>query len=431
VETSDRPDPGEESFVLGYWDGILWAKRGMCERGARIGGARYSRFGQTMRGPNRLGLAYVVNSLNPGGTERLVVEMSRAFAVDFDVRVLCLDEPGVWARELRSDGIPVYSLWRQPGLDPAMPVKLARHFREQGAQIVHAHQCTAWFYSALARLLYPAPRLLLQEHGRFYPEMENRKRAMVHRLLIAMLTHRFVAVSEDVRSRLQRYEGLEGKEIKVIYNGATSAPPLAQDARDALRRELGFTPDCFVVGTVGRFDPIKNLPMLVDTFARASKGIANLRGLLVGDGPMFPEVRSLITRAGLSDRVRTTGFREDAHKVVQCMDLFVLSSFSEGTSMALLEAIAAGVPVVVTDVGGNPEIVVKDQSGWVVPSDSVTAMTEAILESQNHPHKRHAFSVVGRTRWEEQFTFERMVDAYRQLYKDMLSAKVCAQSRNR
>ncbi|MGH9890499.1 MAG: glycosyltransferase [bacterium] len=247
--------------------------------------------GETVRGTNRPGLVYVVNSLNPGGTERLVGEMSRAFAADFEVRIICLDEPGEWAGELRSDGIPVYSLWRQPGLDPAIPVKLARHFREQGARIVHAHQCTAWFYSAVARLLYPAPRLLLEEHGRFHPEVENRKRAMVNRFLIRRLTHRFVAVSEDVRSRLQRYEGLDAKEIEVIYNGVKPAPPLAQDARDALRRELGLAPDCFVVGTVGRFDPIKNLPMLVDGFARASKQIGNLRGLFVGDGPMFAEVR--------------------------------------------------------------------------------------------------------------------------------------------
>lgn len=375
-----------------------------------------------MRGTNRVGLAYVVNSLNPGGTEKLVVKMSRAFAVDFDVRVLCLDEPGEWAAELRSDGIPVYGLWRQPGIDPAMPFKLARHFREQGARIVHAHQCTAWFYSALARLLYPAPRLLFEEHGRFYPEVENGKRAMANRLLIARLTHRFVAVSEDVRSRLQRYEGLDAKEIEVIYNGATSAPPLAQGARDALRRELGFTPDCFVVGTVGRFDPIKNLPMLVDTIARASKEIANLRGLFVGDGPTFAEVRGQLERVGLSERVLMTGYRPDARTLVQCMDLFVLSSFSEGTSMALLEAIAAGVPVVVTNVGGNPEVIASG-AGWVVPSDSADDLTAAILEAIKDVSKRQQFATAGQRRFEERFTFDRMIDGYRQQYGTLLSIR--------
>lgn len=114
-------------------------------------------------------LAYVVNSLNPGGTEKLVAEMSFAFAAEFDIVVLCLDEPGLWANDLRDREIPVHCLWRQPGLDLAMPMRLAEHFRRCHTQIVHAHQCTPWFYAALSRLLYPAPRLLLEEHGRFFP----------------------------------------------------------------------------------------------------------------------------------------------------------------------------------------------------------------------------------------------------------------------
>lgn len=376
---------------------------------------------ETIPATNRSGLVHVVNSLNPGGTERLVVEMSRAFTADFDVRVLCLDEPGEWAGDLRSVGIPVYGLWRQAGFDPAIPVKLATHFREQGTQIVHAHQCTAWFYSALARLLYSKPRLLLEEHGRFYPEVENRRRAMANRLLIRRLTHRFVAVSEDVRARLRRYEGLEGNEIEVIYNGIRRASPLAPDVRGGLRREFGFTPNSFVVGTVGRFDPIKNLPMLVDSFAQASKEIGHLYGLFVGDGPVFAEVRGQIERAGLVDRVHMTGYRPDARTLVQCMDLFILSSFSEGTSMALLEAMAAGIPVVVTDVGGNPEIVRGGLTGWVVPSGDIDTMKAAIVEAASNTEKRTRLAAAGRWRFEERYTFDRMIDDYRKCYRALIS----------
>ena len=167
-------------------------------------------------------LAYVVHSLNPGGTEKLIVEMSLAFASEFDVAVMCLDEPGLWAAELRAKGIPVHCLWRQPGLDLAMPVRLANHFRRSNTQIIHAHQCTPWFYAALSRLLHSAPRLLLEEHGRFFPEVQNPKRVFVNRLLVRKLTHRFVAVSSDIRMRLQRYEGLNAERIEVIYNGAKS-----------------------------------------------------------------------------------------------------------------------------------------------------------------------------------------------------------------
>jgi len=371
--------------------------------------------------PARPALAYVVNSLHPGGTEKLVVEMSLAFTAEFDLRVLCLDEPGLWAGRLREQGIPVHGLWRQPGLDAAMPIKLARHFRQQRTRIVHAHQCTPWFYAALARLLYPVPRLLLEEHGRFFPEVENRKRAWFNRWIVKPLTHRVVAVSEDVRERLRRYEGLQHQAIAVVYNGVAPEPLLDAATRTALRREWGFAAEDFVVGTVGRFDPIKNLPLLVNSLARAGAKASNIRGLLVGDGPELGATRDLIERLRLTDRVRLTGFRDDARTLVQCMDLFVLSSFSEGTSMALLEAMAASVPVVVTAVGGNPEVVTRDQTGWVVPSNSVEALSAALLEAANHPGKRRTLADAGQRRFEERFAFGRMIEMYRQIYREMLA----------
>lgn len=371
---------------------------------------------------HRPALVYVVNALNPGGTEKLVVEMSRAFSREYELTVVCLDEPGSWGRQLRSEGIAVHCLWRQPGMDLSMPGKLARLFRSVKARIVHAHQCTPWFYSALSRLRYRAPRLLLEEHGRFYPEVENRARALVNRTMIRKLTHRFVAVSQDVRNRLERYEGLDGGQISVIYNGVSSPQPLSADERAALRAGLGFGPGDFVVGTVGRFDPIKNLPMLVQSIAQMAAELPELRGLLVGDGPEFPAIRAQVEVAGLSDRVRLTGFREDARRLAQCMDLFVLSSFSEGTSMALLEAMAAGVPVAVTAVGGNPEIVIAGETGWVVPSNDVPALRQAILGAVRDAAECERRAGAARRRFQEQFGLEQMMNHYRQLYRELLPA---------
>lgn len=375
-----------------------------------------------MTGPppaNRQRLAYVVNSLNPGGTERLVIDMSLAFATDYDVRVLCLDEPGSWAGRLRSEGVPVYCLWRQPGLDLAMPIRLARHFRRFGTHIVHAHQCTPWFYAALSRLLYPAPRLLFQEHGRFFPEVENRMRALVNRLLVRRLTHRFIAVSDDIRGRLRKYEGLDRDPIEVVYNGVKLGAPLTTQARESLRRELGYDAGNFVVGTAGRFDPIKNLPMLVGGLARAAARNDAIRGLLVGDGPVFADIQFRAREAGLSERVRLTGYRDDARQLIQCMDLFVLSSYSEGTSMALLEAMAAGIPVVVTGVGGNPEVVTGGETGWVVASGTVEELTAAILEAASDAPKRTRLAEGGRRRFEARYAFDRMIGNYRALYQSL------------
>jgi len=365
-------------------------------------------------------LVYVVNALHPGGTEKLVVEMSRAFAPEFRVRVVCLDEPGVWASELRMLGIPVYCLWRQPGLDLRMSLKLASLLRKWRAAIVHAHQCTPWFYAALARLLYRRPKLLLEEHGRFYPEPDRPLRRLVNRVLIRRLTHRFVAVSEDVRQRLGRYEGLDTAGVDVIYNGVRAEEPTSPKQREGSRQEWGFAASDFVVGMVGRFDPIKNLPMLVQALDAAHRREPRVHALLVGDGPELSSIRALVERLGQQDAVRLAGFRQDSRRLLQCMDLFVLSSFSEGTSMALLEAMAAEVPVVVTAVGGNPEIVIAGETGWVVPSGAVEALASVIVEAARDPQRCRRFGEAGRRRFAEQFMLEAMLANYRRIYGELL-----------
>ncbi|HNB66621.1 glycosyltransferase [Accumulibacter sp.] len=369
-------------------------------------------------------MAYVVNSLNPGGTERLVIEMSCAFQSTFDISVVCLDRPGLWSGELRKRGVPVHCMWRQPGLDVGMIWKIAQYCRDRDVRVIHAHQCTPWFYAGLSRMINGRPRLLLEEHGRFFPEIRNRARELVNRALINRLTHSFVAVSQDIKSRLVAFEGIPPSRIAVVYNGVRAAPALAGHERAGLRAQLGFAPDSFVVGTVGRFDSIKNLPLLVRCLANVKRENPGLAGLLVGDGPEFATIEMQLASCSLSDCVRLTGFRADARALVQCMDLFVLPSFSEGTSVALLEAMAAGVPVVVTSVGGNPELVSDGVTGWVVPSNEEAAMSAAILAAWRDPKLRDAYARAARQRFVESFEFDAMIANYQEVYASLLDSAV-------
>ncbi len=370
----------------------------------------------------RPGLAYVVNSLDPGGTERLVVEMGLAFAADFEVHVYTLDGPGAWAALLRQGGVPVIPLGRQPGIDLSVASRLAGHLRRTSARIVHAHQCSPWFYAALSRYLYRPPRLLLEEHGRFWPEPDSPRRRIANRLAIVPMTDRFVAVSEDIARRLVRYEGIPGGRIQVIRNGVTPAEPCCPAERARRRAELGLRPEEFVVGTVGRFDPIKNLPALVDALAEAARLVPALRGVFVGDGPQRGEIESRLRASGLAGRVITIGHREDVRRLVPCFDLFALASLSEGISVALLEAMSAGLPAVVTAVGGNTELVTDGDTGWVVPSDDRGALARAIVAAAADPAERARRGREGGLRFASQFTMTSMLEAYRVLYRELLGA---------
>jgi glycosyltransferase involved in cell wall biosynthesis len=368
-------------------------------------------------------LAYVVNSLNAGGTEKLVVEMGLAFSKEYALQVYCLDEPGLWASRLRDQGVAVHGLWRQPGIDLSIPYRLAGMLRQSGAQIIHAHQCSPWFYAALSRLLNSKPRMLLEEHGRFWPEPDSAKRRLVNQHLINRLTHRFVAVSQDIAARLTRYEGIPADRIDVIYNGVDAPDRPSVEEMLERRAALGIAPADFVIGTVGRFDPIKNLPMLIDALTVLCRSNSRVRGLLIGDGPERADITRRVHEAGLDGRIILTGHRDDARALLPCMDLFVLASFSEGTSVALLEAMSAGLPAVVTAVGGNPEIVIDGLTGWVVPSGDTNALTHAFEQAFSDAQGRVDRGAAGRSRFEKQFTVGAMLNAYRSIYASMLAGQ--------
>ena len=256
---------------------------------------------------SRIAIAYVVNSLDPGGTERLVVEMGLAFSDVYDVHVFTLDRPGAWAGRLRAAGISVVSLWRQPGIDLSVAVRLARQLRVIDARIVHAHQCSPWFYAALSRYLRPRTKLLLEEHGRFWPESDSVVRRLVNRIAIVPMTNRFVAVSRDIASRLVRFEGVPKRRIQVIYNGVPSADPVREQERDNVRAQFGIADDAFVIGAVGRLDSIKNLPLLIDAVQVAANTVPELRVVIVGDGPQRTAIESQLRKTGLERCVILAG----------------------------------------------------------------------------------------------------------------------------
>ncbi|MCF8114270.1 MAG: glycosyltransferase [Desulfotignum sp.] len=364
-------------------------------------------------------VAYVVHSLNLGGTERLAADMALALQKEYDIRIICLDEPGIWADPIRAAGIPVLSFYRQPGLDLRLPVMLARYAARNLIHFFHAHQCTPWFYTGLSRLLYPRPKLLFEEHGRLYPEVLNKKRRAFNRMVLQRLTHTVTAVSHDVKNRLFLYEGLDPDKTYVVYNGTRPLPAMAPDERRALRARFGFTQKDVVAGFIGRLDPIKNLCVVLDGFQTALAGCPDLKLLIIGDGPLFTEIKEKIIHMSLSDHVVLAGYQKDAAALAPVLDVFVLASLSEGTSMALLEAMSAGVPAIVSNAGGNPEIVVNNQTGWVVPTGDGSALSRALTEAALDKRKSQAMGNQANKRFLENFTFDQMIHTYKTLYQQL------------
>ncbi|MBA3012826.1 MAG: glycosyltransferase [Proteobacteria bacterium] len=365
-------------------------------------------------------LAYIVHSLNPGGTERLAIDMAKYFSKAYDMVILCLDEPGKWASDAQKSGIPVYSFDRRPGIDWKIPVKLRTFAKKHQIDLFHAHQYTPWFYAALTRMIHPRVKVLFQEHGRHYPETKKTKRKWINQHIFQHLTAECTAVSGDIKQRLIFYEGLLPEKIKIIYNGVKPIAPIGFQEKEDLRSQLGFRPTDVVVGTCGRLDPIKNMSLFLDGFELLKPNAPHLKALIVGDGPLMPVIKDRVAQSGFEKDIVLTGFRTDATLFVQTMDIFTLTSFSEGTSMALLEAMACAIPAIVSDVGGNPELIENQKTGWVVPSNDLDGFRAALADAVNTPDKRRNMGRDAKKKFETHFSFNTMIQAYEKVYETLL-----------
>jgi glycosyltransferase involved in cell wall biosynthesis len=325
--------------------------------------------------------------------------------------VCCLDEEGAWGMQMRDNGVTVTALHRLEGFRPSLAHEVARAAHQHKAEVVHAHHYSPFIYAALSRLWNPRVQVVYTEHGRLSDAPPSGKRRMAN-MIFGRLPREVYAVSQDLKRHMVE-EGFPDRDVGVIYNGVAVQPAPACDERDRVRRELGADRPTFVVGTIARLDPVKNLETMIEACAELRQSAPALL-VAIGDGAERASLERLA--AAKAERgVRFLGHREDARRWLAGCDAYANSSIHEGVSLTILEAMSAGLPVVATRVGGTPEIV-DESCGRLVPARSASAMAAALRELAGDPAAREALGRTARLRVEERFTIERMVAEYRAAY---------------
>jgi L-malate glycosyltransferase len=354
----------------------------------------------------------VVLSLNPGGTERLVMDLATRLA-DVPTAICCLDQAGLWGEQLRSRGVTVTTLDRSPGFQPLLGRHVAAAAKAHRATVIHAHQYTPFVYAAIGHVWSPGIPLVFTEHGRLSDAPPSSKRRVANRVLRQAPAAVF-AVSRDLRQFMVA-EGFSEAGVEVIYNGIeTGSVPTSGD-REHVRTELGIGPEELVVGTVARFDPVKDLQCLLHAVVALSRS-RRVTAVFIGDGPERPGLESLTDTLGIRRHVRFLGHRDDARRWLAGCDVYVNCSTSEGVSLTILEAMAAALPVVATNVGGTPEVV-TGACGILVPPRDPQALSDAIGKLDTAAAR--SLGLAARQRVEDCFTIERMVNDYASVYRSL------------
>lgn len=362
-------------------------------------------------------IGFVLHILQVAGAEVLVAETIRRLGARLEPVVFCLDGIGQLGERLLTEGIPVIALGRAPGLDVRTAGRLAREMRTRRVEVLHAHQYTPFFYAALGRLLARRPiHLMFTEHGRHYPDRVSVRRRLVNRFVLAHLADEINAVCGFSARSLSEVDGFPAHRIEIIENGIDPERYQLNADRSALRRRLALDPSKRYVVCVARFHPVKNHYMLLEAFARVAAAAPDVDLLLAGDGPLRSELVERTRTLGLERRVRFLGVRDDIPDLLAACDIFALTSLSEAASLTLLEAMASGLPVVVTDVGGNPEIVRHSIDGFLVPRNDAGAAASAILRLLEDRDLARTMGTSGSARVRERYRLDQTIAKYYERY---------------
>lgn len=368
----------------------------------------------------------LITTLTYGGAETQVVRLAIELKAEkWDVAVACMIAPSSHTETLRQHGIPVYSLDMRRGVpDPRALFRLSSLLREFNPDVVHAHMVHANLLARFTRLICPIRVLVCTAHN--LRETSEKGGPTWHKELLYRMTDfladRTTIICNAAFDRYIRTKAVPARKLQMIPNGVDTdrfAP--SEDVRLRVRRELNLA-DTFTWLAVGRLVEQKDYPNLFAALARLPEG--NWRVLIAGNGPLESYLKELASTMAISDRVQFIGTRENMENLFKAVDAYVMSSSFEGLSMALLEASATGLAAVVTDVGGNRDLVTDGLTGFVVPPADPQALTGSMARLMDLPDvERRQMGEAARRYCVENYRFQSVAEQWLHLYCDLMRMK--------
>ncbi len=369
----------------------------------------------------RISVLHLIWALPRGGAERQAVELVRGLHGErFTVAVGCLSEMGPLADELSAAGIEVFPLHKRPGLDFGLSRRLAQALRAREVKILHAHMFTAALWGRLAARRAGVPGVISHEHSTF--TLDRSWRRFIDRRL-GRWTSRIVAVADDLAARF-RNAGYPRQKVITIRNGISLEGLERREARSITRARLGLPDQALVLLIVGWLEPRKDHRTLFRALPLISRarevGGRELILLVAGNGPLRRELEAAAPELSGGARIRFLGDVPEVRDLLWAADVYVSSSITEGTSIALLEAMAAKTPVVATAVGGTPEVLAQGEAGWLCPPREPPALAAAICRCLGESAATEAKLGRARQRVAAEYSLDGMIERFRELYEELL-----------
>ncbi|MBI1313389.1 glycosyltransferase [bacterium] len=366
----------------------------------------------------------LIPTLDQAGAEKqLVLLATRLSRDEFDVEVVALTRSGPYAAELEAAGIPLKVLGKRWKFDPLCLRRLKRHLQRHQPDVLHTWLFAANAYGRLALPNQNAPKVIVSE--RCVDSWKADWQLWLDRKLIPK-TNLLVGNSQAVADFYASI-GIPRERLAVVKNGI-ERPPVPQQSREEFRRCLNVAESTKVVGFVGRLAPQKRLKDLLWSFELLTNLEHDVTFVIVGDGPQRRELEEFARNIHCLDRVRFLGHRDDAASLMSLFDVFWLASDFEGQSNSLLEAMASGVPCIVSDIAANVELVTHEQTGLVVPTGDRVAFTKAADRLLRETDFARQLGQNAADFCRESLSVERMANEYARLYREVCQKQPAVRS---
>lgn len=364
-------------------------------------------------------ILYLSTSSGPGGAERVISNLAASLNPDRYRAVLCLFRPGWLQERSESRGIRTFIIPTHGMTDWRWAIQFKRLLRQERVDLVHAHEFDANTQGTFVAALSGIP-LVATVHGKNY-FWERFRRRLAYRWVSRRTT--MVAVSQNLKQFIVEKVGVAPERVKVLYNGVDALPHYDRVDVDDCKKELGMPENHQIVGVVGNLYPVKGHQYLIDGLPSILAKCPNTSFVFAGRGELEGELKAQVHRLGVETKVFFLGLRQDIPRILAMLDVFVLPSLSEGLSMAILEAMSVGKPVVATQVGGNPELVLNGETGFLVPPRDSQALASSVVALLTNRQQAAQFAERAKRRAEGQFSLRTMVSSYQSLYDERLKSR--------
>lgn len=374
---------------------------------------------------------HVLNNFGPGGAEMGVVQLIKAFP-DKEVRhSVCSLGNDTRMKQLLPSRARCYTLGIK-GVSRTAFLSLTSLIRSIQVEIVHVNNLGPWFDCALASSITHC-HCIETFHG---VESDHHPPSLLNRLtwkLAGTATTSVTSVGQSAARLFSQFTGINQNKIQVFHNGVDTErffPAPSKTSQWELRKRLRLPVRGLLIGCVGALRPVKNHHGLIRAFAELEHISRNMNGsrqthlVVVGQGPLETKLKTLCQELGVEQKVIFLGQREEVPMILQALDLFVLNSVTEGMSYAILEAMASGLPVIATAVGGNPELIKHEEDGLLVPPHSRRHLVNSLLRAINAKGSLGAMGQKGRQKVVKYHSLDKMVSAYQSLYEKLYKNRI-------